>query len=186
MMTFDMMKFEYFQKSTAFLAPLLGLDHTKNQLPLNTYLELADFEFKSTTPLIVIYYSQDPRFKETLNLLMNNPRYEMDLRLPDNNHLVIFDMSNLQEDYNKILEGKYSELSDQSKTIIKSRVPANHLIVMSLDPEKNKKHVAESLEVNESDLPKELLSPPKMELSGEILAIPYGSLIELRSLYQNS
>lgn len=179
-----MVKFDYFQKSLAFIAPLLALHVSNFPKPVNSYLQIKDFEFKYTNPLIVIYDSTIADFETKLGLLRNHPRYENDFELSNNQHMVVFDIGNLSDDVECIINGNYSKLSEHSQNVIRAMVPENPLIVMSLNPKEHRKTVADLLEVDPSSLPDELLAPPKMDTDGEILILPVSDLEDLKLLYK--
>jgi hypothetical protein len=178
-----MIDFSYFQKSKAFLYPILGIN-AKYVQPISTYLAIENFKFSDTLPFIALYDSTDPKFKETLSVLKDNTNYEYDLDLEDNTHIVIFDMHFIEKDYDTFKQGLYSQLSTNFKTIIRSQSITNKLILMALDPILNYPTIARELDVEIKSLEgKEIIPGPRLNTDGEVLYIK--KLDELKSFYSN-
>lgn len=173
-------EFAYFQKSTAFLYPILGLPKMQSMEPIGTYLEIENFTFESTTPLICLYHTSNPKFQETLKILKAHNRYEFDFYLNDETHIVIFDMSHIQKDYDNFIAGKYSKLSSNFRTIVTGTFPKNKIILMAFDPVLNYAEVARDLNVSVEDLiGHEICETPKMNTDGEVLFIKDKTALEL-------
>jgi len=168
--TIKMISYEYFQKSKAFIYPALSIP--KNiQEPLETYLGIENFNFKSTTPLVCMYNRHDLNFKKSLTYLKEHDRYELDFELEDF-HIIIFDMSHILKDYNLIIAGSYSQVSENLRTIINLTFPKNKLIVLAFEPEKNRVFAEKELMLEPGALiDQEICTPPKMTTEGEILYI---------------
>lgn len=176
-----MIDFNYFQKSEAFLYPLLNLNTPP---PISTYLGVDSFEFNETLPLIILYDSSDEKFSETLNHLKNHTQYEYDFDLKDGTHIVIFDMCFIETDYNNFLNGNYSSLSTNFKTVIRSKNVKNKLTLMALDPKSNYKTIAAELDVDvESITGTELIPAPRLNTDGEIIYVK--NLTPLKTFYKN-
>ncbi len=178
MMISNMIDYSYFQKSKAFLLPILALPKELPE-PIMTYLGIENFKFEETIPLICMY-NRENNFDKTLEVLKNNSRYEFDFQIDENFHLVIFDLSHIQKDYDLLINGFYSQLSEEFKTKINLSFPENKLIVLCLDPEKNRRYAEIALELEPGSLnEQEICSPPKMDNTGEILFVKdTGPLIE--------
>ena len=70
-------------------------------------------------------------------------------------------MYGLRNEYDKIIKGKYSELSDNCKSVI-AHTSDNEAVVKCLYPDNNYKEFARALGVEPEILKgKELLSPPQ-------------------------
>lgn len=178
-----MIDFNYFQKSEAFLYPILNIN--KNAIPpISTHLGIENFKFTETLPLIILYDSTNEKFPEILNLLKEHDQYEFDFDLKDGTHIVIFDMCYIETDYNMFIDGTYSRLSTNFKTVIRSKNVTNKLILMALDPELNYKTVAAELEVSVDSIKgTELIPSPRLSTDGEIIYVK--DLSALKTFYKN-
>lgn len=127
---------------------------------------------------LLCVYSQDSssKFKTfEKNSLLGNSKFVEFKLLEENKGVYIFDLSSVKEEWDKILQGKYSKLLPDSKTQLqnyfglKSNYSAH--LNMILFPEKHFKEASKILGVNESILKEvgELCSSP--DLNRETLKI---------------
>lgn len=162
-----MIDYNYFQKSKAFIYPMLALPKNLHE-PLETYLGIENYEFDQTTPLICLYHA-NAEFKKTLEELKKHNRYEFDFEVDKHYHLVIFDVSHLKKDFDYFIKGLYSRLSDKFKLAINMSSPKNRLAVLCFDPDINRRHAENSLGAPPGSLDgQEICSAPKMDTDGEI------------------
>lgn len=145
----------YIQKSRTFLWPLLNI---KVQ-PLQTYLYFDDITLENFDGLIALFYREDAQYSKFKSEIEQNPKYDNTFQDGDYD-IVLFNMHNIKTDYDCIIAGKYSKLSNNFKMII-SVIENNKSVLMCLEPENNYKTFANALGVIESELEdRELLSPP--------------------------
>lgn len=108
---------EYFQKSKAFLYPLLGIKRTVKFKPDNTYISWED-KFKFYDNVLICVYtlvnSQEYRNFEKSTLFYNIHFIDF-FYLPNNKVAYIFSLEILIDDYHLLLDSKYSRMSDTSK-----------------------------------------------------------------------
>lgn len=112
----------YFQKSTTFLLPLIGLRLPMQFVPANTYISWEGKYLPKDYKLIVTYHNlpEDRAWQEFhYNVLTRCSSFEnhynsADLKLS----IYVFDLSEFEEDFDNFLQGKYSQFSDRSYNII--------------------------------------------------------------------
>lgn len=118
----------YIQKSRMFLYPILRIRRGVSVTPIQTYItwdnkySLKDYKF------IVLYHLRDDmefkKFEE--EKLLNNPLFDTFYELDSNFGAYVFDFSDYKSDFKKILNGKYSLLSDDYKKAILSFFKNHH------------------------------------------------------------
>jgi hypothetical protein len=144
---------EYFQKSKAFLYPLLGIKRGAVITPMETYVAWEDEFLCDDKKLILTYHLRDDKdflaFEKT-KLLDNN--LLSDFR--ETNHKVgvyIFDFQDFTQDWDYFLNGKYSRMSPPVKRRILEFFKNNHSNYNYLDsylnPDKHFKTYADLLAV---------------------------------------
>lgn len=164
-----MISLDYFQKSTAFLFPILEMQSKNFTQPIGTYLGIENFTFESTLPLIAVYYKHDVKFKNTLDKIIKHKQYELHVEVDDDYVLVVFDMYFIENDYQNVIEGKYSQLSDAFKTIVINSFNENKLVPMALNPTSHYPKIAELLDCTIEELEgSEICTIPRMTTEGEI------------------
>ena len=111
----------YFQKSKSFLLPVLGLKKDFKYSPIQSYMEWDGIYKSSDYNLILTYEkSNDPAWnKYLLNTIMANRMFNEYYEIDDETIAVSFDLYSIAEDYQYVLEGKYSNLSKQTKSKIR-------------------------------------------------------------------
>jgi hypothetical protein len=112
---------EYIQKSRLFLYPALGIKRGFSVTPVQTYMSWEGRYSLSDNKLIIVYHMRDDQdFKlfEDVKLL-GNPLFHEFFELEDEGlGAYVFDFSEMAEDYNKIVNGKYSMLSGKHKRTV--------------------------------------------------------------------
>ena len=118
---------KYFQKSKVFLYPLLGLKRGNKIIPSETYLAWTDIIKTEDMKLVCLYHpnkSNEYEKYEKNILLKHNRLYDIQL-IDQHNKIFIFDFSDLKDDWNYFLNGKYSKLNNKYKGTIKSFFDVN-------------------------------------------------------------
>lgn len=159
---------DYFQKSRAFLYPLLGIRRGAVITPMETYIAWEDEFLAEDRKLILTYHlREDKEFSdfEKTKLLDNN--LLCDYR--QTNHKVgvyVFDFEDFSRDWDYFLKGKYSKISAPVKRRILEFFKNNHSNYKYLDsylnPERYFSTYAELL-----DVPLEVI-----EEVGELCGLP--------------
>jgi len=162
---------KYFQKSKMFLYPLLGIKKGAKVIPSETYLAWNNTIKTEDMKLICLYHpNKNDEFKnyETKILLKNNRLLDI-ININDKNKLFIFDFSDLQDDWLKFTNGKYSKMDNVTKSKILNFFPentANYVYMRSyLYPKIFFKDYAKILDVSELFLKDigELCSKPDLD-----------------------
>ena len=134
--------------------------------------EISDYK------LICVYeLTADPKFKTFENVkLFGNKLFDTFFELENGQGAYVFDCSEFKDDYDRIVEGRYSQLSNSHKVCIKNFFSnnKNHLTYIQsyLHPERFFGMYAELLSVSIEDLKRvgELCSKP--DLDKEKLLVP--------------
>jgi hypothetical protein len=114
----------YFQKSRVFLYPLLTISKKQAFKPLNTYLCWKGKYTVKDRKLIITYDTSRPSpewnvFK--INVLMKHRAFEKIEVTPYGKITAfIFDYNYFKEDYDAVINGKYSKISQHSRCLIQS------------------------------------------------------------------
>ncbi len=118
---------KYIQKSYTFLYPLLGFQRPKPLIgiaPIQTYLRLKGVYNERDGKLLCefkndVHSASWTQFQQVK--LLNHEWLENVIESPDGSHLIaLFDLTEIEEDYQKFLAGKYSQLSAETKRKITS------------------------------------------------------------------
>lgn len=162
---------DYFQKSRVFLYPLLGIRRGASVIPEITYISWEGNITSEDTKLIAIYPKRTD--KEYLNfekhVLVNHSRASDFIELNDKQLMITFDFSDIKEDWEHFLNGKYSQMNIKLKRSIRDffdKNSANYVYIDSyLFPEKYFQLYADLLNVKLDLLKKvgELCSKPDLE-----------------------
>jgi hypothetical protein len=110
----------YVQKSLWFLYPLLGIKKSVNFKPVQSYLKnphkgITEEDYK----LICVYKkTNDERFSYFEDIYLFNNYYFKDYYETKSYLVYTFDLSDYKEDFRKVLNGEYSQLSSKVKSII--------------------------------------------------------------------
>lgn len=167
--TLDYIELNYYQKSKAFLYPILGFSRSELFRPVGTYLMFHHHTIL-TYELIVYYEHQkgDPLFENFQdNRVANHPRLRA-CYWTDNGTIYVFDISDFAEDIVSFLSGQYSSLSKQIKGIILKYLGDN---IEPMTPRPNRQMHA-------------VLFPDQYrELVAKSLGVPKENLTELAPIY---
>ncbi len=109
---------KYFQKSTFFLYPLLGIKGWDIQLPKNTYLIIENYITEKDYKLICHFEKTGEGFGlfEIKYLFKNNFFVEsLKTQDPDKDGLYVFNLSIFNKEIDIFLSGKYSKMSEVVK-----------------------------------------------------------------------
>lgn len=132
--TIDDIYKDYFQKSKIFLYPLLGIKKS-SITPISTFMEwLGTYSIKDNKLMCLYHLRNDGEFiNYEENFLFKNKRFIDYHEVSGNRGLYIFDFDDLKNDFRYIVHGKYSEISNQTKLIIKNYYGKNSANYVLLD-----------------------------------------------------
>lgn len=181
---------EYFQKSKAFLYPLLGIRRGAVITPMETYVAWEDEFLAEDRKLILTYHlREDKEFSDFEKTKLLDNSLLCDFR--ETNHKVgvyIFDFEGFANDWDCFLKGHYTKMSAPVKRRILEFFKNNHSNYKYLDsylnPEKYFSIYAELLKVPVEVLHEvgELCSPP--DLKKETLKLTADELINFNIFEQ--
>ena len=108
---------KYFQKSKVFLYPLLRIKRGAKIVPSETYLAWNDIVKTEDMKLVCLYH---PKEKEEYELyenkiLLKHNRLHDIVSIDANNKLFIFDFSDLKDDWQHFINGRYSKMQNNIK-----------------------------------------------------------------------
>jgi hypothetical protein len=111
---------KYFQKSKIFLYPLLGIKRGTSVVPSETYLGWNNIYTPEDMKLICLYeMRQDQDYKRfEANVLLKHTRLHDYKVINSEQTVFVFDFSDLKEDWDHLINGRYSKLSKQTKETI--------------------------------------------------------------------
>ena len=111
---------EYFQKSKVFLYPLLKLRKGLKYVPIQTYVCWEHVYTSGEYKLLCEYNAKSGKgFEEFCDRYLNcHVLFEKELDISENKHVFIFNLSPYKNDFNRFLQGKYSQFSLDSKITI--------------------------------------------------------------------
>jgi len=148
----------YIQKSKTFLWPVLNISTE----PIETYLNIRDLDLGEKKLIIALYHNQNKSYLLNKKTIEKNKYYNATFT-DDEFDIITFNLYVLKHDYDKIINGSYSELSENFKLFLNLN-EKNKMILKCLNPEKYYKEFAEILNIHEEDLfNKELLSAPEYD-----------------------
>lgn len=162
---------DYFQKSTVFLYPALGIKRGVSVTPIQNFTMWKDHYHLSDCKLISLYeLRNDQDFIQFEKTRLRGNRLFHDFRqVDDNKGVYVFDLSHLADDFGHVMNGRYSKISPEHKKRIKEYIGFNNpnlpYIESFLHPEKYFKLYAEMMEVPVKILREvgELCDPPNRE-----------------------
>jgi hypothetical protein len=146
---------EYFQKSKIFLYPLLDIKKGSCAVPEQTYVAWEGYVKPEDAKLVTIYPNrQDDSYKQfEKTVLLNHPRVSDYIVLNDEQLLITFEFTDMSDDWNHFINGRYSMIDIKIKRKILSffnKNSANYVYMDSyLFPEKYFSLYANLLGVNE-------------------------------------
>lgn len=170
---------EYVQKSRFFVMPLLSIPNEPKVI--ETYFGIKGLELCKGYALVMLYHNRNTKYKALLKKLNQNKFFDFVIE-DDEFDIVIFDLSSIKEDYDKILNGQYSKLSKTAKILIKINNP-DERASMGINPEYYYKEIADLLQYPEDCFEnKELISLP--DLDNEMLHVNEKIFNELTNEYK--
>lgn len=180
---------DYFQKSRVFLYPALGIKRGVPNTPIETYVSWDGVYALGDMKLCCLYHlKNDDDFKNfEKSKLLGNKLFNDFKFVGQNKAVYVFDFSSMSDDWNHIISGKYSRISENHKKSIRTFIGVNspHLpyIDSFLFPERHFRLYSELMGVKEEMLREvgELCDPPNLEF--ETLKI---SITDLQVTTQNS
>lgn len=113
---------KYFQKSKCFLFPVLGIKKESEYIPIQSFLTWKNVYTLNDYNLILTYENSKSIkwHKYIINIIMNNRMFNEFFEINENIVAISFDLHAIQDDYDKIIKGKYSQISKQSKIKIRN------------------------------------------------------------------
>lgn len=161
---------KYFQKSKIFIYPLLDIKRGTEIVPSETYLAWNNSYSPEDKKLICIYNTDSIDYKEfERSIILKHSRLHEYVKINDTQAVCVFDFSDLGLDWNRLINGKYSQLTDNTKRKIINffdKHSGNYVYVTSyMFPKSFFKRYAELLDVPISLLEEvgELCDKPNLE-----------------------
>jgi len=150
----DTLYTDYFQKSTIFLYTLLQIRRGGAASPLKTYIAYEDMIRPEHRILLCRYEKRtdDAFIKFEKEKLLGHPHFKGYFKLKDESKLYLFDFNFIGEDWDLLINGRYSQASLKTRQTILNHFEkgsANHLYVESyLFPKKYMADYARLLDVD--------------------------------------
>lgn len=150
----------YFQKSKVFLYPALGHKRGTGITPIETYVSWEDKVRLADCKLVCIFYLRDdPEFiKFEEEQLLGNSLFEDFHYVGKDKAAYVFDFESFDEDFSHVMNGRYSQLSDKLKIMIKKHYGATTVNYAFIDtylyPEDHYDLYAKFLCPDKEDIPK--------------------------------
>ena len=144
---------KYFQKSKIFIYPLLDIKRGTQIVPIETYVAWNDLYSPEDKKLICVYDTDENNFSEfEKNVLLKHTRLCSYNKINSKQTVYIFDFSDLDDDWNHMIYGRYSKISSDIKRNIVNffdKHSGNYIYVTSyMYPEKFFNRYAELLKVS--------------------------------------
>jgi hypothetical protein len=178
-MVIDELYRDYFQKSKIFVYPLLGIKRGSAAVPEQTYLSWQGKIKTEDKKLITVYEARKDAeymlFEK--NIILKHPKIIDVLRIKENKKVFVFDFSDLEDNWNYIIYGKYSMISDNIKHKLLNHFDKysgnRNYLETYLYPEKYFDVYSELLDAKESLLKSvgELCTPPDLDKENLIAKI---------------
>jgi hypothetical protein len=169
---------EYVQKSKLFAFPLMGIP--KKPKVIETYFGINGLKLCDGYALVLLYHNEDPDYPAHRIQLEKNKFFDFIVK-DEEFDIVVFDLSPIKSDYNRIMNGEYSKLSKTAKILVKLN-NTDEKASMGINPEYYYKDLAELLQYPEECFENtEIISSPDM--SNEILNVSEKVLLELKTEY---
>ena len=177
---------KYFQKSKIFIYPLLGIKRGTSVVPSETYFGWNDTYTPEDMKLVCLYDTRtDLEYKNfESNVLLKHTRLYDYKVINTEQSVFVFDFSDLKEDWEHLIKGKYSKLSKKTKATILNffeQYSGNYVYINSyLNPENWFERYAEILDVDKNLIEQvgELCDKPDLEK--ECLLIKVADLENLK------
>jgi hypothetical protein len=185
---------KYFQKSKVFLYPLLQLSNRKHDTehPFEsfTHVENAEndleFLYSLVDPTVILRFkfdrSNDTEDSRKIWNIGIFDRYSKSNRIvkkyfsEDMSEIVlVYNLFDLKEDYDLVIAGRYSKISDKAKqrilTYYGEYTPEGKIVSYMLNPERHRKAYAEQMGIKVSDLNPNGEITPMLDLLQETLLL---------------
>ena len=153
-MIIDKIYSEYFQKSKIFIYPLLGIKRGAVAVPDQTYLAYGDM-IRPEHKIFLCRYTErtdDAYLKFEKTRLIGHRLFRGYFQLEDGSKLFMFDLSEIGEDWEHLVNGRYSKVVlHRRQTILNyfEKGTGNYCYVESfLFPEKHRAQYAKILNVD--------------------------------------
>jgi len=116
-MVIDALYKKYFQKSKIFLYPLLDIKRGTSVVPNETYVSWNNEINSEDMKLVCVYPTRTDQeyIKFEKNIIFKHNRLLDLVTVDDDNTIVIFDFSDLTDDWFNFLNGKYSKINVNTK-----------------------------------------------------------------------
>jgi hypothetical protein len=164
----DLSKYKDVNKSTIFLYSLLQV---KSEIePEGTYMNIDDCDIGQNMNLICLFYTDQEGFEFLDKQLRDHKQFSFLRDDRDGFRYYVMDFSMHYAIYKSVEQGRYSELPNNSKTVI---MFSDHPIGrMGVSPESYYQEFSDNLEVSIEELKEkgEIISPPDEE--NETLVLP--------------
>jgi hypothetical protein len=167
------------QISKVFILPLINL--SQKVKPIETYLAIEGLEIYDGYTLILLFHNEDPTYPEQLKEIQANKHYDFHISDAEFD-IVIFDMSELDVDYDLIINGHYSSLSQTAKVLINYHGITNKKALIGIHPEYYYEQYANLLDVNVNTIKGHELMPPP-NATDETLTVSKKTLFFLKEEY---
>ena len=162
---------QYFQKSKIFLYPLLDIKRGTSITPVQTYFEWEGMYAAEDMKLTAIYpIRDDQEYKVFMkNVMLRHPRLCGIHKIDEDSQALVFDFSDLKDDWYNLIDGKYSKLAMNIKRKIKDHFDKKSSVYVYIDsylfPERYFTMYADLLGVDEQLLRSvgELCNKPDLE-----------------------
>lgn len=165
---------EYVQKSRLFAFPLMGVP--KQPKVIETYFGINGLKLCDGYALVLLYHNEDPTYPAHRIQLEKNKFFDFIVK-DEEFDIVVFDLSPIKSDYDRIMNGQYSRLSKTAKILIKLN-NTDEKASMGINPEYYYKDLAKLLEYPEECFENtEIISSPDMD--NEMLNVSEKVFIEL-------
>ena len=111
---------KYFQKSKIFMYPILDIKRGSCAVPTETYISWKDIHNSEDAKLICVYHTKnDPEYIQfENNVLLKHNRLCDYSKVDSTTSVFIFDFSDLKNDWDYFITGKYSKISPKIKNKI--------------------------------------------------------------------
>jgi hypothetical protein len=169
---------EYVQKSKLFAFPLIGVP--KQPKVIETYFGINGLKLCEGYALVLLYHNEDPTYPAHRIQLEKNKFFDFIIK-DEEFDIVVFDLSSIKSDYERIMNGQYSRLSKTAKILVKFN-NTDEKASMGINPEYYYKDLAELLAYPEECFENtEIISLPDMD--NEMLNVSEKVFLELTNDY---
>lgn len=115
-MVIDALYSTYFQKSKVFLYPLLDIKRGTSVIPSETYVSWKNIKPEDAKLVCLYPIRKDAEYTLfSKSILLKHTRLHDYVVIDSNTAVYIFDFSDIKDDWNLFVNGKYSQISDNIK-----------------------------------------------------------------------